>query len=221
MQAGESLSFITVPEELAVPETYTQDERGYVAYQFYHAVKAMFAHPKGVTRSVERPEELGIVIAKETAFQVSYNDGSYLYFVAYGHEDEEDYLDMGLSVTEHSESGDYLGGFSFELTGADLRYAAHHAPTPEDEDSYEEDRAYHFSLLDQYEHKDELEILAITGDEEVRAAAQKGLDEWKEEVDLALISKDVGLSWSEVSPEQIQLLNSLLQFAQPLRVPKQ
>lgn len=221
MQAGESLSFITVPEELAISESYSDDERAYVLYTFYHATKDLIQHPSGVTRSLERPEEIGIVTAKEAAFQVPYVDGSYLYFVAYGHEFEGDYLDLGLSITEHTEEGDYLGGFSFELTGADLRYAAHHSPDTDGGEGFDVDRKYHFSLLDQYEHKDELEMLAFSDDEQTRSSAQQSLDEWTEEVELALTSKDIGLSWSELSPMQMNLLSRLLEFVVPLRVPKQ
>lgn len=220
MQAGESLSFITVPEELAVPETFTDDERGYVLYKFYHGVKQMLSGSTDTVRFMERLEEFGVVMAKEASFQVPFNDGSYLYLVAYGHEYENDFLDLGLSITEHGDEGDYLGGFSFELTGADLRYAAHHAPTAPTDDSYEEDRKYHFSLLDQYEHKDELEMLAITGNDETREVAQQSLDSWKEEVDLALTSKDVGFSWREVSPDQIQLIAELMRLGIPVGAPR-
>jgi len=221
MQAGESLSFISVPEELAVPEIFSEDERAVVLYNFYHCVKGMLSQLGSNVRSMERPEETYTVTAREASFQLSFSDGSYLYLVAYGHEFEGEYLDLGLSITEHSDEGHYLGGFSYEMNGADLRYAAHHTPTPSTDDAYEEDRGYHFSLLDQYEHKDQLEFLLMTGDVDVRERAKHDVDAWQEEVELALASKDIGFSWREPSPEEIQLIRELVRLASPFKVSQQ
>ncbi len=218
MQAGESLSFIAIPEELATPETLSDDERAFTAYHYYHLVKGMLARSKDIVRSLERPAESGTVFAREASFQVPFNDGSYLYLVAYGHEYENEYLDLGFSITEHSDEGDYLGGYSFELVGADLRYSTHHSPSLPTDDSYEVDRKYHFSLLDQYEHKDALDFLILAGDEETRQQAEDEYDAWKVEIDLALISKDVGLSWREPSPEDILTLKELANLASPFKV---
>lgn len=218
MQAGESLSFIPVPEVLATPEVIPDDENIYATYHFYHFVQGMLTNPNYEVRSLVRPEEIGTVIAQEASFQLLFSDGSYLYLVAYGHEFQGDYLDIGFSITEHSDRGHYLGGFSYELSGADLRYSAHHAPTPPSDEFYEEDRTYHFSLLDQYAHKDELEHLKITGDEAVRLQAEHAYAEWQEEVDLALASKDLGLSWRQPSLEEVLQLKSLLSLASPFKI---
>lgn len=221
MQAGESLSFITVPHELITPEPRPVEEREYVLYTFYRSVKNMLTRPSDSARSLERPEEAGVFIARESSYQVPFNDGSYLHLVAYGHEYDGDYVDLGLSITEHNDSGEYLGGFSYEMDqGADLRYAAHHSPTNLSYERYDEDRTYHFSLIDQYEHRDELEYLAATGNEEVRSAVQEMLNKWHEEADLSLVSKDVGLSWREPSAEEMQLIGELAKIAQPFKVPQ-
>ena len=149
-----------------------------------------------------------------------FEDGSYLHIVPYGHEFEGEYLDIGLSLTEHNEEGEYLSGYSFELTGADLQYSAHHAPLLPEDLGYEEARLYHFSLIDQYLHKDELDYMLITGDEEVRSFVQKELNDWKEEVDLTLTSKDVGFSWRAPSREDVELISELLKLASPFKVPQ-
>lgn len=219
MQAGESLSFITVPHELITPEPRPIEEREYVLYTFYRSVKNMLTRPSDSARSMERPEEAGIFIARESSYQVPFKDGSYLHLVAYGHEYDGDYVDLGLSITEHNNSGEYLGGFSYEMDqSADLRYATHHSPTNTRHDEYDDDRAYHFSLIDQYEHKDELEYLAATGNEEIRSSVRELLNEWHEEANLAIVSKDVGLSWREPTAEDMQQICELTKIAQPFKV---
>jgi len=220
MQAGESLSFIIPPDELAIREEYPEQEQALTLYTFYTAVTTLLASEGETIRSLERPEEVGTVIAREGSFQMCFEDGSYLHIVPYGHEFEGEYLDLGLSITEHSEEGEYLGGYSFEMSGAELQYSAHNSPLPSDDPGYEEGKLYHFSLIDQYEHKDQLDYILIAGEEDERAYVQKALDAWKEEEDLALTSKDVGFSWRSPSTEDVLLIRGLLRMASPFKVPQ-
>lgn len=216
MQAGESLSFIPIPEALATPEIIPDDEREYATYHFYRFVKEMLTNP--VVQSLQRPEEFGTVTAKEASFQLVFQDGSYLYLVAYGHEYEDDYLDLGLSITEHTHEGEYIGGYCYELSGVDLRYSAHYAPIASSDDQYEEEKTYHFSLLDQYLHMDELEFLKITADEATRQQVESQYEAWKEAADLELASKDLGLTWRVPSAVEITLLKEITELARPFKV---
>lgn len=222
MQAGESLSFIASPDELeASVDTYSDEEREMALYLFYRIIKPLLSQIDGTVRTMDRPEQIGIVTAKESSQQILFSDGSYLHIVAHGHELDGKYLDMGLSVVEHNQEGKYLNGYIYELNGSELRYSVHRElPEGVIEDLDEGDLSYHFSLIDQYEHQDELYAAMFTDDNEVREYAQEQMTAWEEESALALAEKEVGVAWRQPSFEDIDKLSSLIKFASPFKVPE-
>src|SRR5690606_6613968 len=121
MQAGESLSFITIPDELSAPEGISEIENEAAFDAFNALMQAIITERAEWITSIEQHEQSGMVTVFEGSFQVSFAEGSSIHLVAYGHKNEGGYLDLGLSLAEHSETGRYLGGYIYEMDAADIR----------------------------------------------------------------------------------------------------
>ena len=219
MQAGESLSFISIPEELAVPEPQSEQEKEIIWRSFGSLIQTLMVQYPDSFRSVERTEEIGPITIKEGSFQVSFADGSYLHIVAYGHRDDIGYLDLGLSIAEHSDEGYNLGGYLYEMTGDSVLFTRHRDIEDTTEDREDEVR-FHFSVIDLYEGTDEMYALQFSDDEDQRAAAQEATRQHEEAAELTLVEQELGFGWATPTGEDIDKLEALMTFVVPFTVPQ-
>lgn len=217
MQAGESLSFITIPDELAIPEVIVEDEKEATWRAFGTLVQQlMITHPD-TFKSIEQLEESGIVTVIEGSFQVRFADGSYIHIVAYSHSDDEGILDLGLTLVEHSDEGVYLGGYLYEMSGADITCSPLHSSNDEED---EQERKYHFSLLSMYKERNELYGLLLSEDDDQRESAENDWRQVNEAAQLSLIEKELGFSTTTPTLEDIQKIKALVAMASPFTMPE-
>ena len=111
-----------------------------------------------------------------TVFEASYRldmpDGSYLHILGFGHRDDEGLLDAGVSVIEHTDDGIYNGGYVYTC-GPDGVRRTTAPPDREDSGMDEDDRRMHFSVIDLYRQRSQLEELEQSEDiTEVMAAIE-------------------------------------------------
>ena len=223
MQAGESLSFITSPEELAVSETQSDEEQEAVWSGFGELIQELMLRYPQAFRSIERPEESGLVTVSEGSFWLPFADTSYLHVVAYGHSDKDGYLDLGLSVVEHDPEGNSLGGYLYEMSGNSVRFSRHTGRLGNEEGSDEgdtdDDAPEHFSLLGYYEHAEEAYKHLFSDDEKLRELAAEALRQLEEEASLGLTERELGFGWSMPTLEDTQKLKDLADLVSPFNVP--
>ncbi len=225
MQAGESLSFITLPEELAVVEVQSEIEQEAVWDSFGGLIQELMARHPDAFRSIERPEESGTVTVSEGSFWLPFADSSYLHVVAYGHSDDDGYLDLGLSVVEHDPEGNSLGGYLYEMSGEAVRFSKHTGRLgreDEDEgDSGDDDATKdHFSLIGYYERAEEAYSLLFSEDESIRELAAGALRQLEEEAALGLTERELGFGWSAPTLEDARKLKDLADLVSPFTVPQ-
>ena len=215
MQAGESLSFITIPNELSVPEVRLEEEKEAVWKAFATLVqRVMITYPDSF-QSIEQPEESGTVTITEGSFQVAFADGSYIHIVAYGHSDEEGIIDLGLTLVEHSDEGVYLGGYLYDLSDSDVMCSRLYTSTEDDE----EDTHYHFSLIAIHEGRSEIDSLRFSDNEDVRALAEENWRQVEEASQIGQMEKELGFSSTTPTLEDIEKIEALLSFAVPFVAP--
>lgn len=227
MQAGESLSFISTPEELAVVEQQDRKEQAEVWDTFGDIIQGLIYRYPQVFRSLEQPDESGPVMVTEGSFSLAYTDGSYLHVVAYAHSDKGGYIDLGLSIIEHDADGYGCGGYLYEMSDAGVRYSAHTTgyidqsddDTSDSEDEDEDTAPRHFSLLSYYERAEEAYKNLFSEDEAVRQAAAETLREIEEEASLALTERELGFGWGVPTLEEALKIKSLADLVSPFTVP--
>jgi hypothetical protein len=217
MQAGESLSFITLPDELSVPEVQSDEEKEMVFDRFTTLVKSLMARYPEEFESLETLEESGIVTVVEGSFQMLFSDGSYLHLVAYAHKDDEGLLDLGLSIAEHNEEGVYSQGYLYELSGSEVFYTAHPSSDEQDEDDTAAEQ--HFSVIGLYRHSLELYANQFSADETVRSEARAEWEYMNESAQLGQMERDLGFSRRNADLEDIEKIETLVMMASPFRPP--
>lgn len=221
MQAGESLSFIPIPDVLETPAPLSAEEYQESLYTYYIMTKQLLDHEGPGVRTIVRPEESGMITAKEASYRISYNDGSYLHVIAFKHETAAgELLDIGLAIGEHTAEGAYQGGYMYELTsGSELQYTAN-LDVASDEEEDDPEFPWHYSLIDQYLYKDELFNLQFSDDEALRERIATDLEEWQQEGELAVAERELGMSWHQPKPKDLEDLKFLMKFAQPYDIPR-
>ncbi len=217
MQAGESLSFIAIPEDLAVQEAQSEAEREAVVMEFALMHRSLLERYGDSFRSIETQEESGMVVVNEGSFQLLFGDGSYLHLVSYSHSDQEGLLDVGLSIAEHTHEGRYVGGYLYELSGEDVRYSYQGAAEGEDED----EQLFHFSIIDMHERNNALYQMQLSEDEGVRSLAEVLWREVEEVSTLGLMERELGFSMLNPTVEDMQKLRALVNLVDPFETPQQ
>ncbi len=224
MQAGESLSFIATPEELAVIDAQSEVERDAVSVAFGELIHGLMMQNPNAFRSIERTEESGAVTVSEGSFSLTFADGSYLHLVAYRQSDGGGFLDLGLSVVEHSQEGVNLGGYLYELGDEGVRFAQHKglirssATDGDDGDTADEEDYEHFSLIGYYEYADEAYLYLFDEDEEQRKLAEDSLRQLEEAASLGETERELGFGWGSPTLDDIEKLKGLASLVSPFKV---
>lgn len=228
MQAGESLSFISTPEELAVVEQQDTKEQEVVWDTFGELIEGlMYRYPRAF-RSIERPEESGAVTVSEGSFSLAFADSSYLHVVAYGHSDKDGYIDLGLSIVEHDSDGHSLGGYLYEMSGEGVRYSRHTGRLADQQDESSDEPVQdtdddttpeHFSLLAYYERAEEAYKYLFSEDEALRKIAADALRQLEEEASLGLTERELGFGWGVPTLDDAKKLKDLADLVSPFTVP--
>lgn len=213
MQAGESLSFVVFPDELAVKPEQPEDEKELVKTAFGYAFNRLMRN--NTEHFNWKPVDDRVVI--EGSFQVLYSDGSYIHLVAYRHSDSEGLLDLGVSVAEHDEEGNYRRGYLFEMDNDGVTCGQHHASGDEGED----EAKFHFSVLAMYDNKAEIETLLLSENPEEKAVAEDGWRAIHEAAKIGQYEKELGFSIVRPTLEDIAALQALMQNAIPFVVPEE
>ena len=216
MQAGESLSFITVPEELSIKEAQPKVERETVREEFVLFYKLLIEKHRDSFRSMEVMEESGPVMVHEGSFQLPFADGSYLHLVPYSLSDEEGFLSIGLSIVEHTHEGKYVGGYSYVLAEDDVQYSYQGAAEDEDED----EQFLHFSVIDARKQSEEVFQMQMSEDEAMRSLAEVVRQELEEAEILGAMERELGFSMSYPTIEDMQKLKALVNLVSPFEVPQ-
>ena len=215
MQAGESLSFINRPYELEVKPNQPETEKQLVWREFTGLVQSILTHRPEHTRTMQHAEKSGIITVKEASYRIKYNDQSYLHFVAYAHQDEIGYLDLNLSIMEHDSEGGFLGGYLYETGQDEIIFS--HQPRPDftEEELLDDEEKYHFSLIDMYQSYEETYEQALLGDGYDAQEARDLLNTMQQEAEVGLMERDLALSYSNPSPEDIYKLQVLCGYLEP------
>jgi hypothetical protein len=209
MQAGESLSFITMPHELATPERPSDQDAELVALAYIHAVNRLMDRYPEVFQNVES-DDLTVI---EGSFQVLHSDGSYVHIALFSIKDSEGLLSVGVSLVEHSDEGKYLGGYLFELTGEEVTCSRHGSSDEIGGD--EDDETLHFSVLDMFKNKEELYQAMLHEDEDLRQDAEANWGKLNDAAKLAAYEKELGFGIAYPSIEDINKLQQLMDMAGP------
>ena len=190
MQAGNRLSFV---------EPFSLEERKEIStgaltetLRFFLETCGKFleVHIEDVD-SVEILEESGFVTVFELSLRVPSDDGSYLHVLVFGHKQESALLDLGVSIIEHGPTGEYIGRYQYIAGGLEVRRSSTRAVTSESDDEIIEDEVVHFSVIDLYAAREELQDIQQSDDEDAKREASdvwSGLveeaefDEWEEKM---------------------------------------
>lgn len=225
MQAGESLSFISTPEELAVVDARGEVEQEAIWEAFGTLAQGLLAQYPDAFRSIEQTEESGLITVFEGSFSLPFSDGSYLYVVVYGHSDDVGYLDLGLSIVEHSQEGANLGGYLYEMSGERVRFAQHkgllrNAVSGGDDSTEGPDTVdyEHFSLVGYYEYANEAYSLQFSEDDGVRELAEEAIRQLELEASLGQTERELGFGWGSPTLEDIEKLQGLTSLVSPFKV---
>ena len=221
MQAGESISFISTPDELAVVEAQSEEEQEAVWDSFGALMEGILYRYPDAFRSVEQPEESGTVTISEGSFRLPFDDGSYLHVVVYHHSDEGGYIDLGLSIVEHDGDGKSLGGYLYEMGDGAIRFARHTERFNDEMDDGQKDamRQEHFSILSYYERVAEMYANLFSDDEELRKIAQDSLRQLEEEASLSLTERELGFGWGAPRLMDVVKLQRIADSLSPFSVP--
>lgn len=217
MQAGESLSFITVPDELAeavkLPEKEITDTWEAFSTLVQTALWRHEEHRIAVTLQGE-----GITqIVEEISLRCNFTDGSYLHIVPFAHRDDEGIAGLGLSLIEHDKEGGYVGGYVYE-TSPDNEMIMCSRQLDGTEIIQDDDESYHYSVVQM--HKDAVELIKSlrSDDPDISSQADLELRKLHEEAELALYERELGFSWTPARLEDVTALQALVAMAKPFSV---
>ena len=216
MQAGESLSFIAIPEELSIKEAQPEAERKAVREEFVLFYTLLMKKHNDSFRTMEVMEESGPVLLHEGSFQLPFADGSYLHLVPYSMSDEGGFFTIGLSIVEHTHEGKYVGGYSYILADDEVRYSYQGAAEDEDED----EQFLHFSVIDARKQSDEVFQMQLSEDESMRSLAEVLRQELEEAEILGAMERELGFSMAYPTIDDMQKLTALVGLVNPFEVPQ-
>ena len=211
MQAGDRLDFIQ-PFDVFTPVTDQTDTDRQIQIAAFATIMGRLAFDRpDLIEAVQVLEESGFVTIFESSHRLDMADGSYLHILAYGHQDDEGLIDAGVSVIEHLPDGTQSGGYIYTYDEKGVRRSTVPPYEPEEPDQY--DTTSHFSVIQMYAPRDELDELAQSDDEETVLDAMRVRAEHEEDVQVSKMMAEAGFDDRYPHDGELEQLADLVQGA--------
>lgn len=156
-------------------------------------------------------EESGFVTVFELSLRVPADDGSYLHVLLFGHKQETALLDLGISLIEHGPRAEYGGGYQYIAEGLEVRRSSTRVDRSGEEDETDEDSAMaHFSVLDLYAAREELDELSQADDEEQKLVALETWSGLKEDAEFDEWEEEMGIDNQPIDKDELEKVAAIL-----------
>jgi hypothetical protein len=208
MQAGETLSSAVESSRKGFERTTTDYE---MISKFADISTILLKKAEQNIESREIFDGERFINVFESSYKTSYVDGSYIHIVVYGH-NVEDLIDLGLHISEHSDDGNMLFGFNYQLISNELIRRTVEIDVEND------GTLDHFSIFEIHSLLEELSQIEAFGDdskkEEVRAIKEGSAeDKLLSMYDMEFDGVDGTLRLSE-----LENLEEIILYASPFKV---
>jgi len=207
MQAGDKLDFVKPFDPLVERQNLTPEIRETAILAFVTLCADTMTKFEGDIQSAERFDELGFITGFELSLRSVAKDGSYLHISIFGNRDEEGLVDLGCSVIEHDDEGNYCGGYMYMIDDEGVLRSKSRDESEDDD----EDKKSHFNFLEIYEWGNELVDMESSDDESDRLRAAEIRAEVEQDALFDALEEEMGYDRQPVGVDEITQLHRILQ----------
>jgi hypothetical protein len=210
MQAGETLSS-AVEKSRNNTESYLDARE--LNYRFADIFAELIKKEDTVLDKRVIFEDDNFIEVIESSYKIDYPDRSYLHVATFFHSQDDNPLDFGIHIDEHSEDGRYIGGLLYYLQGGQLvRYLFE---MPKDEEaSY-----YHFSIHKLHDMMGKINEGIALGGEEVKVEAEAINEDIKTRIVLDSYEEEIGDKRQQVTHPELDALSEMIRHAVAFPIP--
>jgi hypothetical protein len=208
MQAGETLSSVVESSRKGLERTTNDYE---IINKFADISTILLKKAEQNIESREIFDGERFINVFESSYKTSYVDGSYIHIVVYGH-NVEDLIDLGLHISEHSDDGNMLSGFNYQLISDELTRRTVEI------DAETDGTLDHFSIFEIHSLLEELSQLEVFGDDSKKEEVKAIKEGSAEDRLLGMYDREFYGVVDTLRLSELENIEELIRYASPFKV---